>query len=134
MSETIWNQTLGGMIQQPLWWLKGCMWGCWLLQTQPNQSSLETKMNQLVSAQSDFMTNMSAMMNKFVSSIVPKRQEEEPTPQKKLYNPYPENSRYGQQFINAGSENDCKETMDRVIKLWTRGILQETALIATALI
>ena len=99
-------------------------------------------MNQLVSAQSDFMTNMFAMMNKFVSSIVPKRQGEEPTPQKKLYNPYPENSRYGQQFINAGSENDCKETMDSVIKLGQqvvstvekRGILQETALTATALI
>ena len=70
-----------------------------------NQSSLESKMDQLVSAQSDFMTNMSAMMNKFVSSIIPKRQEEEPTPQKKLYDPYPENSRYGQQFINAGSGN-----------------------------
>ena len=57
-----------------------------------NQSPLETKMDQLVSAQSDFKTNMSAMMNKFVSSIIPKRQEEEPTPQRKLYNPYPENS------------------------------------------
>ena len=45
-----------------------------------NQSSLETKMDQLVSAQTNFLTIMSAMMKKCLSSIISKRHEEDPTP------------------------------------------------------
>ena len=59
--------------------------------------SVNAKSDKLVNSQDDYMKNMSNMMcgNK------PKQESDE----KRLYSPYPSDSRYGQQFINSRPNN-----------------------------
>ena len=55
------------------------------------------------------MKNMSNMMSKFVTSVIPKQNDashtdnkpKQESDEKRLYNPYPPDSRYGRQFISS---------------------------------
>ena len=67
--------------------------------------ALGTKIDKLVDSQEKFMSNISSMMSKFVSSVIPgPRAEHAHAPQntgKQVFNPYPPDSRYGQGFASA---------------------------------
>ena len=75
--------------------------------------SVNAKIDQLVNSQAEFMKNMSNMMSKFVTSVIPKQYEvphsdnkpKQESDEKRLYNPYPPDSRYGQQFISPKPNN-----------------------------
>ena len=62
--------------------------------------ALETKIDKLVDSQEKFMSNISSMMSKFFSSVIPGPPAEQAlAPQntgKQLFNPYSPDSRYGQ--------------------------------------
>ena len=67
--------------------------------------ALGTKIDKLVDSQEKFMSNISSMMSRFVSSVIPGPPAEQAhAPQytgKQLFNPYPPDSRYGQGFASA---------------------------------
>ena len=75
--------------------------------------SVNAKIDQIVNGQAEFMKNMSNMMSKFVTSVIPKqydvsKSENKPkqeSNEKRLYNPYPTDIRYGQQFISSKPNN-----------------------------
>ena len=75
--------------------------------------SVNAKIDQLVNIQAEFMKNMSNMMSKFVTSVIPKQNEvphsdnkpKQESDEKRLYNPYPPDSRYCQQFISPKPNN-----------------------------
>ena len=75
--------------------------------------SVNAKIDQLVNSQAEFMKNMSNMMSKFVTSVIPKQymvphsdnKPKQESDEKRLYNPYPPDSRYGQQFISPKPNN-----------------------------
>ena len=70
-----------------------------------SNDALGTKIHKLVDSQEKFMSNISSMMSKFVSSVIPgPRAEQAQAPQntgKQLFNPYLPDSRYGQGFASA---------------------------------
>ena len=59
------------------------------------------------------MKNVSDMMSKFVTSVIPKQYDvshsdnksKQESDKKRLHNPYPPDSRYGQQFISSKPNN-----------------------------
>ena len=71
------------------------------------------KIDQLVNSQAEFMKNMSNVMSKFVTSVILKQYDvshsdnkpKQESDEKCLYNPYPPDSRYGQQFISSKPNN-----------------------------
>ena len=67
--------------------------------------ALGTKIDKLVDSQEKFMSNISSMMSRFVSSVIPGPSAEQAhAPQntgKQLFNPYPPDSRYGQGFASG---------------------------------
>ena len=75
--------------------------------------SVNAKIDQLVNSQAKFMKNMSNMMSKFVTSVIPKQYDvshsdnkpKQETDEKRLCNPYPHDSRYSQQFISSKPNN-----------------------------
>ena len=75
--------------------------------------SVKAKIDQLVLSRAEFMKNMSNMMSKFVTSVFSKQHDsshsdnkpKQESDEKHLYNPYPPDSRYGQQFISSKPHN-----------------------------
>ena len=67
--------------------------------------ALGTKIDKIVDSQENFMSNISSLMSKFVSSVIPgPPAEQSPAPQntgKQFFNPYPPDSRYGQGFAST---------------------------------
>ena len=75
--------------------------------------SVNAKIDQLVNSQAGFMKNIANMMSIFVTSVIPKQYDvpqsdnnpKQETDEKRLYKPYPPDSRYNQRFIISRSNN-----------------------------
>ena len=78
-------------------------------QPAPQSSGDSQMIADLVRNQEEFMKNMTDMMSKFVTSVIPKQySEERSAPPKQLFDPYANDSRYGQQY-NRGPQGSDRQ-------------------------